>query len=149
VERDLQERIAEVLKTTDIKFSLGGSYVCIEGPQFSSRAESQIYRSFGADVIGMTNVPEAYLAKEAGMAYATVAMVTDYDCWKEQHCSVEEIMKVMGSNYKSAQKLIEKLIPSLVDNPIEFVPENKYAVITNPELISKEQQEIVNILIND
>ncbi len=148
VERNLQERIASVLNETDIKFSLGGSYVCIEGPQFSSRAESEIYRSFGADVIGMTNVPEAYLAKEAGLAYATVAMVTDYDCWKEEHCSVEEIMKVMETNYKSAQKLLLKLIPNLASNPIEFEPENKYAVVTNSSLISKEQQSIIDTLLN-
>ena len=127
---------------------MGGSYVCIEGPQFSSRAESEIYRSFGADVIGMTNVPEAYLAKEAGLAYATVAMVTDYDCWKEEHCSVEEIMKVMEINYKSAQKLLLKLIPNLASNPIEFEPENKYAVVTNSSLISKEQQSIIDTLLN-
>lgn len=149
VERGLQERIAKVLQSTDIKFSLGGSYVCIEGPQFSSRAESEIYRGFGADIIGMTNVPEAYLAKEAGMAYSTVAMVTDYDCWKEEHCSVEEIMKVMKENYTSAQKLLVKLIPSLATEPIEFTPENKYAVVTNPTLISKEQQEIIDTLLND
>ncbi len=148
VERNLQERIGAVLADTSITYSVGGSYVCIEGPQFSSRAESEIYRSFNADVIGMTNVPEAYLAKEAGMAYATVAMVTDYDCWKEEHCSVEEIMKVMGDNYKSAQELITKLVPSLSENPIEFTPENKYAVVTKPELISKENQEIINTLIN-
>lgn len=148
VERNLQERIAKILGTTDIKHSVGGSYVCIEGPQFSSRAESEIYRGFGADVIGMTNVPEAYLAKEAGMAYATVAMVTDYDCWKEEHCSVEEIMKVMGDNYKSAQTLLVKLIPSLFNEPIEFEPENKYAVITNSEIISSEQQKIVDTLLN-
>ena len=96
----------------------------------------------------MTNVPEAYLAKEAGMAYATVAMVTDYDCWKEEHCSVEEIMKVMGDNYKSAQELITKLVPNLSESPIEFTPENKYAVVTKPELISKENQEIIDTLIN-
>lgn len=148
IERNLQERIASVLNETDIKFSLGGSYVCIEGPQFSSRAESEIYRSFGADVIGMTNVPEAYLAKEAGLAYATVAMVTDYDCWKKEHCSVEEIMKVMETNYKSAQKLLLKLIPNLASNPIEFEPENKYAVVTNSSLISKEQQSIIDTLLN-
>jgi 5'-methylthioadenosine phosphorylase len=149
IERSLQERIGSILEQTDIRFSVGGSYVCIEGPQFSSRAESEIYRGFGADVIGMTNVPEAYLAKEAGMAYATVAMVTDYDCWKDEHCSVEEIMKVMGDNYKSAQTLLVNLIPSLAKNPISFEAENKYAVITNSEIISKEQQKIVDTLIND
>ena len=148
VERNLQERIGEILATTDVKFSVGGSYVCIEGPQFSSRAESEIYRGHGADVIGMTNVPEAYLAKEAGMAYATVAMVTDYDCWKDEHCSVSEIIKVMGINVKSAQKLIEKLIPSLTKLPIEFEPENQFAVITNPAYITKEQQHIVDTLIH-
>lgn len=148
VNRDLQERVAKVLGTTDIKHHLGGTYVCIEGPQFSSRAESEIYRSFNADVIGMTNVPEVYLAKEAGMAYATVAMVTDYDCWKEEHCTVEEIMKVMGDNYVSAQALIKQIVPDLVNNPIKFEAENKFAVVTNPELISSKQKEIIDTLIN-
>jgi 5'-methylthioadenosine phosphorylase len=148
VNYDLQQRIADVLDTTGTKYHKGGSYVCIEGPQFSSRAESEIYRSFNADVIGMTNVPEAYLAKEAGMAYATVAMVTDYDCWKEEHCTVEEIMKVMGENYKSAQALIEKLIPSLGEKPIQFEAENKFAVVTNPELIPDDQKEVIETLIN-
>lgn len=145
---DLQDRIADILESTDVKFHKGGSYVCIEGPQFSSRAESEIYRGFNADVIGMTNVPEAYLAKEAGMAYATVAMVTDYDCWKEEHCTVEDIMKVMKVNYVNAQKLIKELIPSLSEKPIVFEPENKFAVVTNPELISQEQKDIIDILVN-
>lgn len=148
IEKSLQASIAKVLEDTDIKYSVGGSYVCIEGPQFSSRAESEIYRSFGADIIGMTNVPEAYLAKEAGMAYATVAMVTDYDCWKEEHCTVEEIMKVLKANYGSAQTLLVKLIPELAKNPISFEAENKYAVVTNPELLSDAQKEIIATLID-
>jgi 5'-methylthioadenosine phosphorylase len=147
VNYDLQDRIAACLEKVDVKYAKGGAYVCIEGPQFSSRAESEIYRGFKADVIGMTNVPESYLAKEAGMAYATVAMVTDYDCWKEEHCTVEEILKVMGKNYHSAQSLIEILIPHLHENPVEFEPENKFAVITNPDLISSEQKAIIDVLI--
>jgi len=147
INQDLKSRIADVLEMTDIKFARTGSYVCIEGPQFSSRAESNIYRSFNSDVIGMTNVPEVYLAKEAGMAYATVAMVTDYDCWKDDHCTVDEIMKVMGGNYISAQKLIVKLIPSLTKNPIQFEAENKYAIVTNPELISAKNQTIIDTLL--
>lgn len=129
------------LKTTTI-----GSYICIEGPQFSTKAESQIYRGFGASVIGMTNVPEAYLAKEAGLAYATVAMITDYDCWKEEHCTVDEIMKVMKGNYNNAQKLIELVVPSLCDNPTKVTKENEYAVITKPELLSAKQLEIIEVL---
>lgn len=148
VNPDLRNRIAQAVEKTEVKYTNGGSYVCIEGPQFSSRAESEIYRGFQADVIGMTNVPEAYLAKEAGIAYATVAMVTDYDCWKEEHCTVEEIMKVMAGNYKSAQELLTNLIPNLVNNPVEFEAENKYAVITNPELISSEKQKIIDTLLS-
>ena len=148
VNPDLRNRIAQAVEKTEVKYTNGGSYVCIEGPQFSSRAESEIYRGFQADVIGMTNVPEAYLAKEAGIAYATVAMVTDYDCWKEEHCTVEEIMKVMAGNYKSAQELLTNLIPNLVNNPVEFEAENKYAVITNPELISSEKQKIIETLLS-
>lgn len=146
VEKSLQNRMAEVLKTVDVKTHVNGTYICIEGPQFSSRAESELYRSFGCDVIGMTNVPEAYLAKEAGIAYATVAMVTDYDCWKEEHCTLEEIMKVMARNYQAAQDFVTKIIPSLTDTPIDFTPENAYAVVTKPEMISKENQEIIDVL---
>lgn len=148
VNADLRNRIAKAVEKTSVKYVNGGSYVCIEGPQFSTRAESEIYRSFQADVIGMTNVPEAYLAKEAGIAYATIAMVTDYDCWKEEHCTVEEIMKVMAKNYKSAQDVITELIPSLVSEPVEFEAENKYAVITRPDLIGSETQKIIDTLLN-
>jgi 5'-methylthioadenosine phosphorylase len=75
-------------------------------------------------------------------------MVTDYDCWKEEHCSVEEIMQVMKENYESAQLLLKNLIPSLGRNPISFEPENKHAVVTNPNIISKENQEIIDMLTN-
>ncbi len=147
VETNLQARIFESCLATRVKAHRGGSYVCIEGPQFSSRAESQIYRSFGASVIGMTNVPEAYLAKEAGMAYATVAMVTDYDCWKDEHCEVSEIMAIMKDNYVSAQKLVAHLVPSLVTDPVKFSPENKYAVITDPAKLSARHREIIEVVL--
>lgn len=142
----LQESLATVLEKTDIKCHVGGTYICIEGPQFSTRAESELYRSFGADVIGMTNVPEAFLAKEAGMAYGAVSMVTDYDCWKEEHCTVEEIMKVMKNNYSSAQTLIQNLIPHLHENPITVNPENTFAIVTDKKLISSEQKSIHEVL---
>ena len=147
VEKALQSRIHEACMIAGVKTHVGGSYVCIEGPQFSSRAESQIYRSFGASIIGMTNVPEAYLAKEAGMAYATVAMVTDYDCWKDEHCEVSEIMAIMKDNYVSAQKLVVKLIPSLVKEPVKFAPENKYAVITDPGKLTPRHKEILEVVL--
>ena len=148
VERMLQERVQSACERAKVKYFVGGSYLCIEGPQFSSRAESEIYRSFGASVIGMTNVPEAYLAKEAAMAYTTVAMVTDYDCWRDEHCSIEEILKVLQDNYQSAQKIITRLVPDICDHPVKFDSENKFAVITKPEQISSNKQEIVDILLS-
>src|SRR5207245_8797334 len=86
----------------------GGTYLCIEGPQFSTRAESRIYRQWGVDVIGMTNLQEAKLAREAEICYATIAMATDYDCWHEEHAdvTVEAVMAVMSKNIGNAKKLI-------------------------------------------
>ena len=124
-----------------------GTYLCIEGPQFSTKAESHLYRSWGATIIGMTNVPESYLAKEAGMAYATIAMVTDFDCWKEEHCSVEEIMKVAKQNNINVQKIIKQAIPNLIKNPIHFTPENNNAVMTSPEIISYDDSLVLNLLL--
>lgn len=147
VEPSLQKRLYEACQKAGVTSHLGGSYICIEGPQFSTKAESNIYRSFGAGVIGMTNVPEAFLAKEAGMAYSTVAMVTDYDCWKEEHCTVQEIMDVMKSNYISAQKFVTTAIPELVNNPISFEPENKYAVMTDNSLLSSTHKEILEVVL--
>jgi 5'-methylthioadenosine phosphorylase len=95
----------------------------------------------------MTNVPEAFLAKEAGMAYATVAMVTDYDCWKEEHCTVQEIMDVMKSNYISAQKFVLEAIPDLIKNPVQYVAENQYAVITDPQLLKNSHKEILEVIL--
>ena len=146
VEPGLIEMIARLCKEAGIQCASGGSYICIEGPQFSSKAESAIYRSFGAAVIGMTNVPEAYLAKEAGMAYVTIAMVTDYDCWREAHCSVEEIMKVLKINYRSAQKIIQSLIPCLSDHPVDHIPENHNITITSEGKLTAAHREILDVL---
>jgi 5'-methylthioadenosine phosphorylase len=100
---------------------MGGTYIAMEGPQFSSLAESELYRSWGCDVIGMTNMPEAKLAREAEICYATVAMVTDYDCWHEEHAEVDvaAIIKVLHENVDKAHGLIERLAR---DFPREHLP---------------------------
>ncbi|MDC1173873.1 S-methyl-5'-thioadenosine phosphorylase [Bacteriovoracaceae bacterium] len=146
INENLQNIIEENCKSAALDYSKGGSYLCIEGPQFSSKAESNIYRSFGASVIGMTNVPESYLAKEAGIAYATVAMVTDYDCWKEEHCTVDEIMKVMAENNKNVQKLLMDLIPNLSNNKFEFVKENKIGLMTPETSWTSKQRVMLEVL---
>jgi 5'-methylthioadenosine phosphorylase len=93
----------------------GGTYLVMEGPQFSTKAESQLYRSWGCDVIGMTNMPEAKLAREAELCYATVAMVTDYDCWHpdHDHVSVEAIIRVLTDNAAQARALVKDVVPAL------------------------------------
>ena len=96
----------------------GGCYLTMEGPQFSTLAESELYRSWGCDVIGMTNMPEAKLAREAEICYATVAMVTDYDCWHpdHDHVTVEAVVRVLGENAGNARRLVRHAAPRLADH---------------------------------
>ena len=106
---------AEACAAVGVVGKLGGTYVCMEGPQFSTKAESNLYRSWGADVIGMTNLQEAKLAREAEICYATVAMVTDYDCWREGHDSVtiEEIVAVLHKNADNACKVVKAAVAAM------------------------------------
>ncbi|MEN2495351.1 MAG: S-methyl-5'-thioadenosine phosphorylase [Hyphomicrobiaceae bacterium hypho_1] len=110
------DKLEKALQLESINYTRGGTYLTIEGPQFSSRAECQLYRSWGCDVIGMTNMPEAKLAREAEICYATVAMVTDYDCWHDEHADVNvaDVVKIMKSNAEKAKRMIlafTKLFP--------------------------------------
>jgi 5'-methylthioadenosine phosphorylase len=116
----------------------GGTYLCIEGPQFSTRAESRIYRQWGVDVIGMTNIPEAKLAREAEMSYATLAFVTDYDCWHETEAavSVDSIVRILQQNVVMAQRLIGEALPHIpVERGSPYREALKGAIITNPSVI--------------
>jgi 5'-methylthioadenosine phosphorylase len=108
-------RLEAAAKAEDIPHQKGGTYLVMEGPQFSTRAESFMYRSWGCDVIGMTNMPEAKLAREAEICYASVAMVTDYDCWHDAHQDVDiaDIIRVMTANSQKAQRLIARLATDL------------------------------------
>jgi 5'-methylthioadenosine phosphorylase len=117
----LQERIAEAAAAERIEVRRGGTYVCMEGPQFSSYAESLTYKGLGYDVIGMTAMPEAKLAREAEITYATIAMVTDYDCWHPEHDAVEvsAIIKVLVENAEKAARVVARLAR---DFPSEHEP---------------------------
>ena len=112
----LRECCEEVLKKLEIKYQMGGTYVVMEGPQFSTFAESNLYRTWKADVIGMTNMPEAKLAREAEIRYASVSMVTDYDCWHQTHqeVSVEMVLDNLRSNTEVANKIIFE-VAKLID----------------------------------
>ncbi|OFW10459.1 MAG: methylthioadenosine phosphorylase [Acidobacteria bacterium RIFCSPLOWO2_02_FULL_59_13] len=111
----LGDAIELAAKATGIRHVRGGTYVVMEGPQFSSLAESELYRSWNCDVIGMTNMPEAKLAREAEMCYATIAMVTDYDCWHPQHddVTVEMIVKTLLANADNARALVKQTAPTI------------------------------------
>jgi len=116
----------------------GGAYVCMEGPQFSTLAESQLYRSWGMDIIGMTNLQEAKLAREAEICYSTIALVTDYDCWHPDHDSVtvEMIIANLTQNARTAQQIIANAVERLpFERTCECASALKYALITRPDSI--------------
>ena len=133
----------DALKKLKIDFHLGGTYMVMEGPQFSSLAESKLYRSWGADVIGMTNMPEAKLAREAEIRYCTVAMVTDYDCWHPNHEEVDVniVIQTLLKNANNAQNMIKQIINTFKNYSIDDDPANNcldVAVITDQKLRTKK-----------
>jgi len=111
----LGDHFEAAAKSVGVAYKRGGTYLAMEGPQFSTQAESHLYRSWNCDVIGMTNLPEANLAREAEMCYATVAMVTDYDCWHPGHdaVTVDKIVATLGANAEKARLLVKDVIPRL------------------------------------
>ena len=115
----LGDALFEAARDTGIAVHRGGTYLTMEGPQFSTAGESELYRQWGMDVIGMTNMPEAKLAREAEIDYATVAMVTDYDCWHPDHDNVDvaSVIAILTQNAQNAQALLKAAVPRLADRP--------------------------------
>ncbi len=135
---ELSKRMAEGCAAAGARHHVGGSYVCIEGPQFSTLAESRLYRSWGADVVGMTNLQEAKLAREAEICYATLAMVTDYDCWHPEHDAVtaEGVMAVLGKNVATARAVLRGVVGRLPQpRECECAHALRHALLTAPELV--------------
>jgi 5'-methylthioadenosine phosphorylase len=122
----------------------GGTYLCIEGPQFSTRAESRLYRTWGVDVIGMTNIPEAKLAREAEICYATIAFATDYDCWHgtEADVSIGEVLRILTESSKTAKRAIREAIKYLPDTrQCICASALQYALITDKEMIPEQTKK--------
>ena len=141
--KKLGECCESALKKLNINYQAGGTYVVMEGPQFSTLAESNLYRSWKADVIGMTNMPEAKLAREAEIRYCTVAMVTDYDCWHPEHEEVDVAMviKTLQKNASNAQNMVKEVIKTFKNFSVEKDPANNCldtAIITDPKLRTKK-----------
>jgi 5'-methylthioadenosine phosphorylase len=127
-----------------------GTYVCMEGPQFSTRAESNLYRSWGADVIGMTNLQEAKLAREAEICYATMAMVTDYDCWHESHdaVTVDQIIAVLNQNAANAAKVVRAAVAAMPrERSCVCASALKFAILTQPSAIPSATREKLDLIL--
>jgi 5'-methylthioadenosine phosphorylase len=139
------------LNLTDVTLHRGGTYVCMEGPAFSTKAESHLYRSWDATVIGMTNLPEAKLAREAEIAYATLALVTDYDCWYPDHDSVtvEMVIANLQRNATNAQKVIQETVERLSKNPPDSEAHSalKYAILTPLDKVPQETKQKLELLL--
>ena len=134
----LAQQVYASAVASDATVHEGGTYVCMEGPQFSTRAESKLYRSWGATVIGMTNLQEAKLAREAGLCYSTLALATDYDCWheSEEDVSVEAVLEVIRSNVDMARTVIKQLVTRLpIERSCGCSKALDHAIMTAPELI--------------
>ena len=145
----LMNACEEAINNEKIPYQRGGTYVVMEGPQFSTLAESNLYRSWKADVIGMTNMPEAKLAREAEIRYASVSMVTDYDCWHPDHenVDVQQVIKVLLDNATKAKSMIKNLINNFENHIDPNDPTNNcldVAIITAPEKRSKKTIEKLN-----
>jgi 5'-methylthioadenosine phosphorylase len=140
--RDLSRGLVAACRTAGATVHEGGTYICIEGPQFSTRAESELYRSWNMDIIGMTNLQEARLAREAEVCYATLAMVTDYDCWHPDHdaVTVDQIIQNLTTNAATARKVLRAVVGTLPEGPrgCECASALSHALITQRDLVPED-----------
>lgn len=145
----LSDCLRESVQRSGARFHPKGTYLCIEGPQFSTRAESHLYRSWGAHLIGMTNLPEARLAREAELPYASLALVTDYDCWheEEEDVSVQHVLEVMKRNVAAARKVLSSITswPDPTHSPASTAL--AHALITDPQRVSPQTRERLSLLV--
>jgi len=142
--------IEQGAQSTGVVVKPGGVYVCMEGPQFSTRAESNLYRSWGADIIGMTNLQEAKLAREAEICYATMAMVTDYDCWHQEHdaVTVDQVVAVLHQNSANAARAVRAAVAAMPrERACACATALKFAILTSPEAFPAATRNKLDLLL--
>jgi len=147
---ELARVVKEACQSAGVAAKLGGTYVCMEGPQFSTKAESTIYRSWGADVIGMTNLQEAKLAREAEICYVTIAMVTDYDCWHPHHdeVTVAQVIAVLTKNAEHAAKVVKAAVGAVPKaRSCKCGSAVAHAILTDPAKIPAETKEKLKLIL--
>jgi len=148
--QDLAKALYDAGKSKKVNAHLGGTYLNMEGPQFSTLAESNLYRSWGMDIIGMTNMAEARLAREAEICYATLAAVTDYDCWHqtEEEVTVDIILENLKKNVENAKEILKDVISCISDErSCPCKDALKYAIVTDPKSITKDIKKTLDIII--
>jgi len=147
--KNLAEYLYNTIKRLNLNVHFGGTYVNIEGPQFSTLAESNLYRSFGMDIIGMTNLTEAKLAREAEICYATLASVTDYDCWNtKEKVNVDVILSNLKKNVENSKNILKEVISIIPDNrDCKCKDSLKYAIVTNKSAIPKKTKDKLKLLL--
>jgi len=146
----LRQSLLRAAQKAEARVHAEGTYVCMEGPQFSTRAESNLYRQWGADVIGMTNLQEAKLAREAEICYATLALSTDYDCWHETHddVTVDAILEVLRKNVALAKKVIKNIVLLIEErSPCDCHQALKNSIITDRQCLSKETMKRLSLIV--
>lgn len=148
---NLKKAIADCSKASGSKTHVGGTYVCMEGPQFSTRAESLAYRSLGVSVIGMTNIPEAKLAREAEICYGALALATDYDCWhqSEEAVTADAVVQIMNKNVATAKKIVREVVRKLPERTCSCKDTLKHAIVTDPKTIPAETREKLSLIIGN
>ncbi|MDH3382298.1 MAG: hypothetical protein OEL54_06300, partial [Flavobacteriaceae bacterium] len=147
----LSQALADSANKLKITCHKGGTYICMEGPIFSTRAESNMYRSFGASIIGMTNLQEAKLAREAELCFSTIALSTDYDCWheSEEEVSVEAVLKVMSKNVSNSKMILKDIFENYQEDatPCSDQSALQFAIMTDKSLIPDKTKEKLKIII--
>ena len=146
----LRNALAEEARELDYQIHNGGTYICIQGPNFSTRAESNLYRAWGMDIIGMTNVPEVNLACEMGMCYATMAVVTDYDCWhvSEEPVSVDQLVNTLLKTVSASMNVIKVVLPRIGGElNCDCRKKASEAMMTRPKAISKEAKKRLSLFL--
>jgi 5'-methylthioadenosine phosphorylase len=148
---ELSKTVVTSAKTAGVSAKPGGTYVCMEGPQFSTKAESNVYRSWGMDVIGMTNLQEAKLAREAEICYVTIAMITDYDCWHPHHDSVtvEQIISVLNKNAENAANVVRETVAAMpAKRSCKCGSALAHAILTDRSKIPAKTREKLKLILN-
>jgi 5'-methylthioadenosine phosphorylase len=147
---EMAKVVTSACQSAGVEAKFGGTYVCMEGPQFSTKAESKVYRSWGADVIGMTNLQEAKLAREAEICYVTIAMVTDYDCWHPNHdfVTVDQIVSVLVKNAENAAKVVKATVAAMPKTRgCKCGKALAHAILTEPAMIPLETKKRLQLIL--